>query len=135
MHGGFTDIIDFEKAMLAGGADYHDTNGYGGMMGGIPENLKKEKAVPETPSTSAGSAPITNHPTTTTLAPGVIDTSIPVSATPQPTKPVVDEQVVFEGPKVTTVPAGGQCASPSEPAGENSESDCQTPGDSPKDEL
>jgi len=84
MHGGFTDMIDFEKAMLAGGgADYHDTHGYGGMMGEIPESLKKAK-VPETPSMSAGSAPITEHPATTTMA-DVNNTPESVAATPQPT--------------------------------------------------
>ncbi|KAF4611304.1 hypothetical protein D9613_007263 [Agrocybe pediades] len=55
LHGGYTDLIDFEKAMLNGGADYHDTNGYGGMMGSIPEHLKKKPAAAETPSVSIGS--------------------------------------------------------------------------------
>jgi len=135
MHGGFTDIIDFEKAILAGGANYHDTHGYGGMMGGIPESLKKEQ-VHETSSTSAGSAPITDYPAmTTTTAPGVSDTPESVSVTTQPTKAVVDEQVVLEAPEVTKAAGGGQCAPPSERAGEKSESNCQAPGDRPKDEL
>jgi protein disulfide-isomerase A6 len=136
MHGGFTDIIDFEKAILAGGANYHDTNGYGGMMGGIPESLKKEK-VPEASSTSAGSAFVTDHPAmTTTIAPGVSDTPESISATPQPTKVVVEhQQVVLEAPEVTKAAGGGQCAPPSERAGEKSESNCQAPGDRPKDEL
>ncbi|KDR80941.1 hypothetical protein GALMADRAFT_241499 [Galerina marginata CBS 339.88] len=65
LHGGYTDLIDFEKAMLNGGADYHDTNGYGGMMGGaIPEHFKKKAAdAPEeekpTASISIGAPPIT----------------------------------------------------------------------------
>jgi protein disulfide-isomerase A6 len=83
MHGGFNDMIDFEKAMLAGGADYHDTHGFGGVMGDIPESLKKAKA-PETPSMSAGSAPITEHPATTTA--DVNNTPASVADTPQPTK-------------------------------------------------
>lgn len=71
MHGGFTDMIDFEKAMLNGGADYHDTNGYGGMMGSIPEHLKKKKEeVPETPGASLGSQPVTDHPAAATARPG-----------------------------------------------------------------
>lgn len=65
LHGGYTDLIDFEKAMLNGGANYHDTNGYGGMMGAIPEHIKKQ--APETPSMSAGTPPateaITQHAT------------------------------------------------------------------------
>ncbi|PPQ79822.1 hypothetical protein CVT25_002976 [Psilocybe cyanescens] len=72
MHGGYTDLIDFEKAMLEGGADYHDVHGYGGMMGSIPEHMKKKTAKepeppldkPETPSISVGDAPITGHPPT-----------------------------------------------------------------------
>lgn len=84
MHGGFTDLIDFQKAMLAGGAaDYHDTHGYGGMMGDIPESLKKAKA-PETPNMSAGSAPITEHPATTTV--NLNNTPESVTDVPQPTK-------------------------------------------------
>jgi protein disulfide-isomerase A6 len=83
MHGGFTNMVDFEQAMLAGGADYHDTHGYGGMMGDIPESLKKAKA-PETPSMSVGSAPITEHPATTTA--NVNNTPESAANTPQPTK-------------------------------------------------
>jgi protein disulfide-isomerase A6 len=65
LHGGYTDLIDFEKAIKNGGADYHDSNGYGGMMGGIPEHFKKgapETQAPETPSMSAGVPPITTAP-------------------------------------------------------------------------
>lgn len=44
MHGGYTDLIDFEKALKNGaGADFHDTHGYAGMMGDIPEHLKKKQ--------------------------------------------------------------------------------------------
>ncbi|TFK34040.1 hypothetical protein BDQ12DRAFT_614103 [Crucibulum laeve] len=44
MHGGFTDLIDFEKAIKEGaGADFHDANGYPGMMG-VPPQYKKEAA-------------------------------------------------------------------------------------------
>ncbi|PPQ65248.1 hypothetical protein CVT24_011403 [Panaeolus cyanescens] len=72
LHGGFTDMIDFEKALKEGaGADFHDSHGYGGMMGGIPEHLKK-KDVPETPSPSATesghSATVTPPPTATPAA-------------------------------------------------------------------
>jgi len=71
LHGGFTDLIDFEKAMLNGGANYHDSNGYGGMMGGVPEHLKKtaSETASETPSMSAGTAPITTPPTSNQASP------------------------------------------------------------------
>lgn len=42
LHGGFNDLIDFEKAIKDGaGAGFHDTHGYAGGIGGIPEHLKK----------------------------------------------------------------------------------------------
>ena len=44
LHGSFTELIDFEKAILEGGTNYHETAGYGGMMGGVPEHLKKAEA-------------------------------------------------------------------------------------------
>ena len=41
-HGGFTDLIDFEEAIKNGaGADFHEKNGYPGMMGG---GMPKKKA-------------------------------------------------------------------------------------------
>lgn len=50
LHGGFNSLIDFEKAIKDGaGADYHGSHGYSGVMGGIPEHLKKK------PSTSVNS--------------------------------------------------------------------------------
>ncbi|THU97674.1 hypothetical protein K435DRAFT_965318, partial [Dendrothele bispora CBS 962.96] len=40
-HGGFADLIDFEEAVKKGhGADFHDTHGYGGMMGDLPKKKK-----------------------------------------------------------------------------------------------
>jgi protein disulfide-isomerase A6 len=105
MHGGFTDIIDFEKAMLEGGANYHDSAGYGGMMGSVPEHLKKKKEdVPLTPAASMGSAPITGQPST---------------ATPTPT------------PGSTKLASSGTCDS--DPLGEKG--DCQPPAERLKDEL
>lgn len=45
-HGGFADLIDFEKAVKEGaGADYHDVHGYPGMMGDVP--TKKADAAEE----------------------------------------------------------------------------------------
>ncbi|KAI1790266.1 hypothetical protein LXA43DRAFT_1017218 [Ganoderma leucocontextum] len=45
-HGGFTDIIDFEEAIKNGaGADFHEKNGYPGMMGGaLPKKDESGKA-------------------------------------------------------------------------------------------
>lgn len=54
-HGGFADLVDFEKAIKEGaGADYHDVHGYPGMMGAPPtkkaadggEKEKKPVAAP-----------------------------------------------------------------------------------------
>ena len=43
LHGGFSSFIDFEKALKDGaGADYHGSHGYAGVMGGIPDHLKKK---------------------------------------------------------------------------------------------
>lgn len=45
-HGGFSDMIDFEAAVRDGSAaDFHKSNGPGGMMGpgSIPEHLRKDK--------------------------------------------------------------------------------------------
>jgi protein disulfide-isomerase A6 len=71
LHGGYSNLIDFEKAMKDGaGAGYHDSHGYVGAMGGIPEHLKKSSAasVTSTSSTSTG--------TTSTAA----DTATPLPA-------------------------------------------------------
>ena len=51
-HGGFSNLIDFEKAIKDGaGANYHGSHGYAGVMGGIPEHLKKKKSS-DPPSTT-----------------------------------------------------------------------------------
>ncbi|OCH87530.1 hypothetical protein OBBRIDRAFT_796133 [Obba rivulosa] len=43
-HGGFSDLIDFEAALLKGdGADYHAQHGYPGMMGGSPPKKQEAK--------------------------------------------------------------------------------------------
>ncbi|PPQ95973.1 hypothetical protein CVT26_016189 [Gymnopilus dilepis] len=64
LHGGFTDLIDFEKALKNGGANFHDSNGFGGI-GNIPDQFKKQApktASSEAPSMSAGTAPTTTPP-------------------------------------------------------------------------
>ena len=51
MHGGFSSLIDFEQALKDGaGRDFHGSNGYSGIMGGIPEHLKKKPS--DAPSAS-----------------------------------------------------------------------------------
>ncbi|KII86004.1 hypothetical protein PLICRDRAFT_144787 [Plicaturopsis crispa FD-325 SS-3] len=43
-HGGFTNLIDFEAAVKSGkAADWHDVNGYPGMMGGAPPPKKADE--------------------------------------------------------------------------------------------
>lgn len=47
-HGGFADFIDFEKAIKEGhGANYHDINGYPGMMGELPTKKKSKSGEEE----------------------------------------------------------------------------------------
>ncbi|EJC99936.1 uncharacterized protein FOMMEDRAFT_112230 [Fomitiporia mediterranea MF3/22] len=47
-HGGFADMIDFEKAVKEGSAkDFHGKNGYPGMMGGAPSAGKKAEGQKE----------------------------------------------------------------------------------------
>ena len=79
MHGGFTNLIDFEKALMDGaGAGFHDSHGYGGMgMGGIPANLKKPSNAGVKSSNTASSA--TAKTTSTTPGSASSDTT----ATPQ----------------------------------------------------
>ncbi|RDB18494.1 Thioredoxin domain-containing protein C13F5.05, mitochondrial [Hypsizygus marmoreus] len=49
-HGGFADLIDFEKLVKEGaGADYHDVHGYPGMMGSPPPPKKAEEKKVEVP--------------------------------------------------------------------------------------
>jgi protein disulfide-isomerase A6 len=44
-HGGFSSLIDFEKAIKEGhGADYHDVHGYPGMMGEPPARNTKDRS-------------------------------------------------------------------------------------------
>ena len=62
MHGGFSSLIDFEKAIKDGaGANYHDSHGYAGVMGGIPEELKKKPSATTASSEMEGQT-ATPHP-------------------------------------------------------------------------
>ncbi|KAG9224258.1 hypothetical protein CCMSSC00406_0004757 [Pleurotus cornucopiae] len=93
-HGGFSDLIDFEKAIKEGhGADFHDTHGFPGMMGDVPyakkeptEEEKKQsaEAIKEESTTSTG-MPETRKAEATSTA------DKPV-ATPEVVDPV---QIVF----------------------------------------
>ena len=80
MHGGFTDLIDFEKAMLEGGANYHDTAGYGGMMGSIPEHLKKKSDTPAEEATASSK----KKPAAQKTKANGITTPMPNTETPAP---------------------------------------------------
>ncbi|TFK75049.1 hypothetical protein BDN72DRAFT_955384 [Pluteus cervinus] len=72
LHGGFTSLIDFEKAIAEGGANYHDTHGYGGMMGGSLKDFAKKddkaakaeskSAESETPQSSKAAEPAESQP-------------------------------------------------------------------------
>lgn len=43
-HGGFSSLVDFEAAVMAGhGADYHSKQGYPGMMGGGAAHMPKKE--------------------------------------------------------------------------------------------
>ncbi|KAG6865659.1 hypothetical protein C0991_000578 [Blastosporella zonata] len=58
-HGGFVDLIDFEKAMKDGaGSDYHDKHGYPGMMGSVP--TKKARKVKGEAETETSATPASN---------------------------------------------------------------------------
>ncbi|OCB86332.1 hypothetical protein A7U60_g6646 [Sanghuangporus baumii] len=56
-HGGFADMIDFEQALKDGSAkNFHDTNGYPGMMGGAQPkggNAKKQESSLSSSSSSS----------------------------------------------------------------------------------
>ena len=115
LHGGFTNLIDFEKAIKDGaGANYHDSHGYAGVMGGIPDHLKKKPS---------------GEPSTT------VSTEKGEKATPsaQEKDKVVEEktseQVTFEVKNDTPVGCQDKDNAPSQPQG-GEQSSCR-----PKDEL
>ena len=83
LHGGFTDLIDFEKALLNGGADYHGSHGYGGGMGGIPEHLKKQSKAGTPAATTITTTTATNDAITATAASITSTKTKGQTATPQ----------------------------------------------------
>lgn len=114
-HGGFVDLVDFEQALKDGaGANYHDVNGFPGMMGSPPPKKK-------TTTEEAKEEPV--H---------VVDTPVEDGTDDAEDGEVGSEQVVFEVPKEvpTSVPAG-ECTAGSAGTPSDSTSECMHP----KDEL
>ena len=133
MHGGFSNLIDFEKAIRDGAAaNYHDTHGYAGVMGGIPEQLKKPSATTASSETEGQTA--TPHPAQ--KEDEVVEEQVISSetATPHPAQKEdevleeqVSEQVILEVKNDAPVGCQGKGNAPSH--GES----CTT--ERPKDEL
>ena len=122
MHGGFASFIDFEKALKDDAArNFHGSSGYSGIMGGIPEHLKKKPSdVPA--SESEG------HTATT---------PVQKEAEAEPESPFDEEQVpeevileVTKNRDAEVSPMGCHDA-PSQPGKDGVESTCTRP----KDEL
>ncbi|TDL26700.1 hypothetical protein BD410DRAFT_819350 [Rickenella mellea] len=118
-HGGYAEMIDFEKAVKDGSAkNFHGENGFPGMMGGKPQQPaaeKVEEGVKEAPMSQTE----TGHPTTP--APTPTPTEAPPAADPTPpTEPsvVVQEPVVVEETKATEP---GRTAAPTATAKESKE--------------
>ncbi|KAJ6485819.1 protein disulfide isomerase [Mycena sanguinolenta] len=69
LHGGYSDLIDFEQAILDGSAEkYHDTNGFG-----APPPLKKKADTPESESAESESMKAPADETATTSATPTVD--------------------------------------------------------------
>ena len=123
MHGGFNSFIDFEKAIKEGaGANYHDTHGYAGIMGGIPEHLKKKPSdePSATKSSEAEGHPATPHPVQVQKEDVVV------------VEEQVSEQVVLEAKNDAPVGCKGKDNAPSQ-LQDGEQSSCST--ERPKDEL
>lgn len=116
LHGGFSNLIDFEKAIKDGaGANYHDSHGYGGVMGGIPDHLKK-------PSSGAPSPTISTEKGQTATPP-------PAQKEDEVVKEQSPEQVILEVKNDAPVGCPGKDNAPSQPE-DGEQSSCR-----PKDEL
>lgn len=126
-HGGFSDLIDFEAAIKKGaGANYHDSHGYPGMMGGVPPAKKKTVDADE-----ATEPPVTPTVTETKAA----EPPITPTLTETESESTSHDQVVFDASTETPSPSSvvGECSASgvSEAAGE-----CKPPtSEHPKDEL
>ncbi|KAF8997821.1 hypothetical protein BDQ17DRAFT_1329070 [Cyathus striatus] len=106
-HGGFTDLIDFEKAIKDGaGKDFHDSHGYGGMMG-VPDKYKKEKPAAVTTEGGHGATvPPTPAPTAApekeeTKEEVAVEEAVEEAADVADEEDIIagEEQVVFEVPR------------------------------------
>ncbi|KAF8806810.1 protein disulfide isomerase [Phlegmacium glaucopus] len=89
LHGGFNDLIDFEKALKNGaGAGFHDTHGYAGpgVIGGIPEHFKKKPSdAGVTPDITTMTDAATATATTASTTPGLTNPEVAGhTATPLP---------------------------------------------------
>ena len=116
LHGGFSNLIDFEKAIKDGaGADYHGSQGYSGYMGGIPEHLKKKKSS-DPPST------------TINLEKGETATPPPEQKEAKIVEEPISEQVTLKNKNDAPVGCQGKDNAPSTQEGE--QGSCR-----PKDEL
>ena len=111
LHGGFSSLIDFEKAVKDGaGANYHDSHGYAGVMGGIPEHLKNPSTTKSSQTRGQAATP-------------------PSAQKDEVVKEQISEQVIFEVKK--DAPAG--CQGKDNAPSQDGESSCTT--ERPKDEL
>jgi len=139
LHGGFTSLIDFEKAIKEGGAGYHDSHGYMGVMGGIPEHLKKKPAADSASSETtpekedkAAQEPVTPPESAKAPEPVVEDKEQDAEVTPTE-EGDIPEQVILEVAKdrdAKASPGGCQNKDSAE------QSSCTTaPVQRPKDEL
>lgn len=129
MHGGWSSLIDFEKALKDGaGANYHSSHGYSGIMGGIPEHLKKK-----TPSDASPASDTEGH----SYPAQKEDEAEPVEDKKSPAEEEqISEQVVFEAaknPDAEASPMGCHDA-PSQLEPDGTQSSCTAPNH-PKDEL
>ena len=116
LHGGFTNLIDFEKAIKDGaGADYHGSHGYAGVMGGIPDHLKKKASGAPSPTISTEKGQTATPP--------------PAQKEDEVVKEQSSEQVVLEVKNDPPVGCQGKDDAPSQPQ-DGEQSSCR-----PKDEL
>jgi len=129
-HGGFAELIDFEKAVKEGGAaDYHDSHGYPGMMGAPPASRIKKATAGEATATAGGAtATATNEPPASNIKVTAGEATATATVTSEPPA------------KKSVAPPAGQCESLGDVPGEHPV-ECTPPGvdepssERPKDEL
>jgi hypothetical protein len=124
MHGGFASFIDFEKALKdEAGRNFHGSSGYSGIIGGIPEHLKKKPSdVPASePEELTGTTPVQKEAEAEPIVESAFD------------EEQIPEQVILEVTKNRDAEASpmGCHDAPSQPGKDGLESTCTRP----KDEL